>query len=421
MKKRLFIIAPHFPPSSLPPAQRVRMLAAYLPVLDVKLTFFTTYSKYREEKEDEWMLKLAGNQYDLITLKACNQKITRKFGIGDLGLRMLPFLFFRLWKECKKQKPDLVLYPVPPWYILLIAPLIKKLTHVPYAIDFIDPWVEGGQLQKDAKFKRRISQKIARKFERKVTRDATIIYAVSEGINQQLIQRHPILKNTPMYAIPYGADPKDFSIVNIENKNRDYCLIRYIGAVWDDAYPVLEALFKAFPIIKKNTKIEFIGTGYAGGNLAKRQLDRFIKENNLQDFLNEKSNRVPYKQAVSLTKESDILLLFGGMQAYYAASKLFGLIVSQKPFFALLHRDSFPAKFLKDFDYPYLVEYSEKEGDLPNAHLSEIKDKLEYIKRNFKIFQPLDIRDERIQKHTAMGMSKAFLQAIEENEQIKSQ
>lgn len=410
--KKLFIVAPHFPPSSLPPAQRVRMLARHLPNIGIKLTFFTTYSKYREEKEDAWMVELAGNDYNLIKVKSFNQKVTRKFGIGDLGLRMLPFLFFSLLKACRKEKPDFILYPVPPWYILTIAPWIKKLTGIPYAIDFIDPWVEGGELPKTASRKRKISQGLALKLEHYVTKHASVIYAVSKGINEQLLQRHPDLKNIPMYAVPYGADPTDFSSIAVQKQERTDCLIRYIGAVWDDAYPVLEALFKGFSKINKDVKIEFIGTGYAGEGLAKPQLNDFIKKHDLQNRVTEEPLRVPYKKAVELTKESDFLLLFGGMQAYYAASKLFGLIVSKKPFFALLHRDSFPALFLKDLGYPYLVQYSEKENDLPINHIEEIKETLEKLKNNFDSFKPIDIEDERIQKHTAEGMSKTFLSAM---------
>jgi len=138
--KKIFIIAPHFPPSALPPAQRVRLLVKHLKSLGWFPYVFTSDPKFREEKEDPWMTELAGNDFELFVLKTMNPKKTRRFKIGDLGLRMLPDLYKQLKVKSKELNPDFVLYLVPPWYLLLIAKNIKRKTDIPYGIDFIDPW-----------------------------------------------------------------------------------------------------------------------------------------------------------------------------------------------------------------------------------------------------------------------------------------
>tara|TARA_R110002049_G_scaffold221870_8_gene393426 strand:- start:2886 stop:4151 length:1266 start_codon:yes stop_codon:yes gene_type:complete len=408
----LAIIAPHFPPSSLPPSQRVRLLVKNLKSLDVTTTIFTTNSKFREESIDDWMLELAGDDYNLIEVKSFNPVKTRKLGIGDLGLRMLPFLLPKLLAHSLTKKPDFLLYLVPPWYILLIAPFVKFLSGVPYAIDFIDPWVAGGEISKKASFKKKTSQWIARNLEGFVTKNASIIYAVSEGINQQLVERHPTLKRKEMYAIPYGAEQSDFFNQSFTLTESDTLTIRYIGAVWEDAYLTLDSLFTAISEIKTSFKCEFYGTSYAGEGLAKPQLDKWINKLSLIDRLIEFPDRVTYKKAVELNMKSDILLLFGGMQPYYAASKLFGLIVSEKPFFAFLHRDSYPAKFLTSMNYKYLVTYSETEGDLPVNQKDKVKDVLSALMAEFVTFEPLNINDSRILEHTALGMTKAFVKPM---------
>ena len=107
---KLFIISPYFPPSALPPAQRVRLMVKHTKKLGFSSTIFTTYSKYREETPDEWLKELTGNDFELITLKSLNQSWTRKLKIGDLALRFIPYLFFRLIKECRKQQPDFIIY-----------------------------------------------------------------------------------------------------------------------------------------------------------------------------------------------------------------------------------------------------------------------------------------------------------------------
>lgn len=372
---------------------------------------FTTVPKYREEKEDAWMTELAGNNFDLTIVKSLNQRKTRKFGIGDLGLRMIPYLLPAIKKAAKKEKPDFILYPVPPWYILLISPYIKRKTGIPYGIDFIDPWFVGN-IPQNANFKKIISQKIARRFEEKAVVKADIIYSVSDGINTNLKERYNLSDNKPILAIPYGVEPSDFNL-KFENTKNKKITFRYIGAVWNDAYPVLEPLLKSLSGLEKEIplKIEFYGTSYAGEGLSKPQTTKWIEKFGMQNYLTEKPLRVPYKRAVELTMSADIILLFGGIQPYYAASKLMGLIASGKPFIAFLHRNSFPAKFLKQLDYKYVVTYSQKE--LPETKLTELTQKINQLIKEKDNFVKFNLSNPLIQKHTAIGMTKEFIEPIE--------
>lgn len=177
--KKIFIVSPHFPPSSLPPAQRTRLIVKYLDKFNWYPYIFTVSQEKREELSDEWMVTLLGENFTSIEVGCFNPRITRKFGIGDLGLRMIPFLIFPLMRKINKQNPDFIYYPVPPWYILLIAPIVKKMTGVNYVIDFIDPWVHKSETNG---LKYRLSQAIARFFEGYVTKHSSGIIAVSQGI-----------------------------------------------------------------------------------------------------------------------------------------------------------------------------------------------------------------------------------------------
>ncbi|MCC6690616.1 MAG: hypothetical protein IT235_03705 [Bacteroidia bacterium] len=414
---KLFIIAPHFPPSSLPPAQRVRLIVKHALALGCYPIVFTTPSKYREEPDDEWMVELAGNDFKKIEVRAISHRITRKIGFGDLGLRLIPFMFPVILKHAHKEKPDFILYPVPPWYMLIIAPIIKFFNKIPYGIDFIDPWVDVAA-GSTAGMKRKISQKIARVFERRAVRNASLIYSVSEGINKGIVERYPETGNIPFYAIPYGVEPADFKI-NVQNLPAppEYKLLRYVGAVWTDSYPVLEVLLKAFGKIKNKHqfKLEFYGTSYAPAGLAAPQLNEWKEKYQLAHVLTEKPNRVSYKDAVRLTMEADFLFLFGGMQPYYAASKLMGLLVSKKIFAAFVHRDSFPAKVLQELKYPYLVLYSHTSSDLPADHLQEVEIMLENMFSGKFKFEGADfVKNEFLMQHTAYGMTKQFLDPINE-------
>lgn len=409
---KLFIISPHFPPSALPPSQRIRLMAKHCNELGFETTIFTTFSKYREEKNDDWLTELVGNKFKLITLKSLNQKITRKFKIGDLGLRFIPFLFFKLIKECRTEKPNFIIYPVPPWYLLIIAPIVKKITGVKYAIDFIDPWVSGESLVNKG-LKKKITQFIARTLEGWVTKHASYIYAVSEQINVDLVARHPILKNHIFRAIPYGVEISDFEF-SIIKPHRNFIEFSYIGAVWSASFPVVKEVLNAFKeITQKNAiQVNFIGTSYAGEGLAKPSLSNFISELGINNIIHEDPNRVTYQKAVEITKSSDVLFLFGDMSKQYAASKLMGLVASQQPFFAFLHKESFPYQFLKSFDYPYLVGYSNDLDELPKNKKNELVQTISELIRNLNTYKPIPLDDEKFLKHTAYGMTKTILEPI---------
>lgn len=415
--KKILIIAPHFPPSALPPSQRVRLLIRNCKKFGFYPHVYTVSPHYREETEDNWMVELLGNDYTVTELKCLDQRKTRKYKIGDLGLRMLPFMFRKIIKDCKLHKADFVLYPVPPWYILIAAPIIKWFTKVPYGIDFIDPWVhEDVASNKNLKYK--LSQFIARSLEKWVCKNASVVFSVSEGINQNLKKRHHILENKPMFAVPYGADENDFSSLAkqiIVSPNEKFT-VRYIGAIWNDCYSVLDGLIPAFSKWHKqvNFSLEMYGTTYAGEGLAKPQMHKWFEENKMNEYAKEFPLRVSYKRAVELTLTADMLFLVGGMQPYYAASKLMGLIVSKKPFLAFVHKDSFPATFLKEVNYPYVVTYSSEEKDLPIDKQSSLINTFNQLYQNVvsNQFQPISINHPLVQENTAEGMTKLFLENI---------
>ena len=109
---------------------------------------------------------------------------------------------------------------------------------------------------------------------------------------------------------------------------------------------------------------------------------------------------------------ADILLLFGDMTVYYAASKLMGLVASGKPFIAFVHRESFPAEFLRSLNYPFMVQYSGTAGDSPEEKTGELRNVLERLILNRHDFTPIDKHHPAFEIHTAEGMTKIFADNI---------
>ncbi len=399
----------------MPPSQRIRLIVQHAASLGYYPTVFTVDPKYRVDMQDPWMVDLAGDKFKLVIVNSFDQQKARKLKFGDLGLRMMPYLFFKLRKYAKKEKPDFMLYPVPPWYILMIAPLIKKLTGIPYGIDFIDPWVHHLD-EREKSIKNRLSHWISRRMEKIVCKHASIIYAVSKGINDNLLERYPFLKKKTFIAVPYGAEQNDFDLLRkqLAAIKNDKIVIRYIGVIWADCYAVLDGLMPALAEVGKTLplQIEFFGTSYVAGRPAKPQMNKWILDNNMQEYTTEYPSRVTYRKAVELTLQADVLLLIGGMVPYYAASKLVGLLVSKKPFVAFVHEDSFPAKLLLEINFPYVVVYSQSKDRLPVQRVNLLTEIIKKAIAEKNSFTGVDLSHPLIQANTGLGMTKAFLEPI---------
>jgi Glycosyltransferase Family 4 len=404
--KIVFIPAPFFPPSAMPPSQRVRLLVRHLHEFGWKPVIFTVDQYYREEAADPWMIEIAGNEFEKIEVSVWDQRKTRKFGLGDLGIRSFFGLYRSMLKQIKKEKPALILYPVPPWYIMVMAPFIKKKTNIPYAIDFIDPWVYNAS-QKNIKAV--LSQRAARMLEGRVVKNSSAIFAVSQGILDDLEKRYPSISSKPMVAVPYGVEISDYDAIPNKKREDNKIIIRYTGAVSEKMVIVIDSLLKAFKIVNKSipVRVIFTGTSYAGAGLAKPVLSEIISKNEVADFAIENPSRVGYREALEINKQADMQLLVGDTTPYYAASKMMGLVASGKPFFAWVHADSFPAKFMEELQYPHRLSFQTEELGTEKK-IKELSEVLLGSLRNMESFVPISKDNPVFSKYTAKAMTKTF-------------
>jgi hypothetical protein len=309
-------------------------------------------------------------------------------------------------RQAKKERPDLILYPVPPWYIMAMGPFIRKVTKIPYAIDFMDPWVHEIQ-NKDVKS--RLSQWIARRLEGRILRGSSAIFAVSEGILSELRSRYPWVASKPMIVVPYGVEISDFQTIYSNKEIKNHVVIRYMGAVSEKMLPVIDAILKTLKKVNSVVpiKVIFTGTSYAGPGLIKPVLSDLINRNGVGDLVVEHAQRVGYKEALELGKSCDLQLLIGNTTTYYAASKMIGMVASGTPFFAFVHTNSFPASFLNDLNYEFKVSFTPSELNSP-AKLDELYSGILKAIKNRGRYVPVDINHPVLSKYTAKAMTKTF-------------
>ena len=90
-----------------------------------------------------------------------------------------------------------------------------------------------------------------------------------------------------------------------------------------------------------------------------------------------------------------------------------GLIASQQPFFAFLQRDSFPAQFLRRFNYKYLVEYTAESGSTPEDRLAAVSAVLRQLMEDRGSYVPIPVEAPEFKKNTAWGMTEDFADTLQ--------
>ena len=413
--KTVLIIAPQFSPSSYPPSHRVRIFTNHLDTLGWHPIVLTVEPAFLEEDLDWEFAKLVKEGLEIIRTKALTVKWTRKFGIGDLGIRSLYFQLQAARKLCRERKIDLLFIPGPPWHTFLVGPLIKKEFGIPFIMDYIDPWVMSLGEHDPPWTKAYWFRKMAIFLEPHAVRHVDHVVAVSDGTNDGVRSRYDSMPREMFTGIPYGGELSDFDYVRQHPGENSFFVpgdghfhFVYIGAMLPNAYDTLRALFKALlnikekqPELYKCVRCHFIGTTYAanpGSGLVKPVAD----EMGLGDIILEHPKRIPYLDAVNVLCQTDGILVLGTTETHYTASKIFPCIMAKKPILAMFHTASSVVDVMTSTNAGELVTYDSRET--VDCKVSDICEAL------IRIMSPGYMKPEtnwdEFDKYTARSMTK---------------
>ena len=363
--KSVVIIAPDFSPSSLPPALRVRFFAQHLPDYGWQPTIITTDPAYYETAVDWENEKLLSGRYEVIRTAALSAKTTRKFGVGDLGLRSLWYHWKALSELCRTRKVDLVFIPVPPNYSMILGRLANMRFSVPYVIDYIDPYITNyyktvPRSQRPPKW--RLAHMVAHIVEPFSVRHAGHLVGVDKSYTAAVIKRYRWFSENDTSGIPYGGERHDFEYLRqhprqnrIFDRNDSLIHISYVGRGGPDMLPALRALFNALqlglrnePELFERVRMHFVGTDYAPADAVRHQVLPLAREMELEDIVTEHPSRVAYLDALQILLDSDMLLAVGSTEAHYTASKIFPYVLADRPLLGIFHEDSSVVRILRE-------------------------------------------------------------------------
>jgi len=140
-QKTVLIVGPDFTPSSYPPALRIRFFAQHLREFGWEPIILATDPRYYEWSVDPENEKLLPADLEVIRTRALPARLTRKIGVGDLGIRSLWYHWRAVSQLCRQRRVDLIFIPVPPNPTMVLGRLAYARFGIPYVIDYIDPVV----------------------------------------------------------------------------------------------------------------------------------------------------------------------------------------------------------------------------------------------------------------------------------------
>ena len=367
------MISPHFPPDGSAGTHRVRLLAPHLVSYGWTPTVLTVDEQDYEGRIDPELGALVPPSLEVVRTRAVPASVSRRFGIGDLGLRALPGLRRAAWSLHRARPFDALFITIYPTYPAVLGPMFKRRFDVPFILDYQDPWVGawgsevGGGNGGAVDAKSRATRAFAERLEPRVLHAADAVTAVSARTYQDAFARTGVSSHIAA-EIPIGWDAADLAAIArrpsrslIPNDGR--INICYTGTLLPLGVSTLRtvlaaarALIERHPLLADRIRFYFFGTSNQTTGEEPRVVPH-AQELGVEHLVCEHPARLDYLDALDALRQASALLLLGSSEPHYTPSKVFPALLAGRPMLAVYRRESTVVDMLK------------KAAPAPAAHL----------------------------------------------------
>lgn len=352
------MITPHFPPDSTAGTHRVRLIAPHLPEFGWDPTVLTVDPRDYEGPLDPLLAESVPPSVQVVRSRAWSAQASRRFGIGDLGLRAFPGLRRDATRLFATHRFDAVFVTVYPTYPALLGRSLKKRFGVPFVLDLQDPWVGewgrsvGGGHEGRVDWRSRASRFVAMRLEPLVVSAANAITAVSKLTYEQALARTRRASPAVTAELPIGWDAADRAFLSAHRAGPrrwagdDLLHLVYVGTLLPTGVDTVRTLLAAVARLRGGTagadrlRIHFFGTSNQRRAAARGRVLDIARQAGLGDIVTEVPERLDYFDALGVLADASAVLLLGSGEPHYAPSKVFPALISERPVIAVLHEAS---------------------------------------------------------------------------------
>jgi hypothetical protein len=388
--KKVLIISPHFPPINAPDMQRVRMSLPYYRALGWEPVVLAVDAAWQTGVHEPELMATLPPEVRIIRTRALPNWLSRVFGIGNIGLRALPFLLWRGTRLLTAEKFDLVFFSNTQFVTFTLGRLWRRWTGVPYVIDIQDPWrtdyyERPGSRRPPGGWKYQLARLQAWGLEGWTYSDASAVMSVSPSYLADLRSRYRHFSSIPAEVIGFGASRADLSAAvanptpsqSFDHSNGQIHLL-YTGASGPVMPHSLKVLFTSLRLYRERwperaarLRFHFIGTSYVAAGQGKPSVLPVAAECGIADQVDEVPHRIGHLEALRWQQMADVLLLPGSSDLAYSPSKLYPYFLTGRPILGLVFRDSVMERLLDELACAYMVRYHDhepKEGAHAELH-----------------------------------------------------
>lgn len=393
--RSVLVVSPHFPPVNAPDHQRVRMAVSFFEEFGWRVTLLAVSPECVEGAViDQRLEKSLPVGTRVIRTKAMSYNATRRFGMGNLGIRAYPYIQRAGSELLSRERYDLTLFSTTQFPVMAMGRRWKRQFGTPYVLDFQDPWRNDyyertGVRPPGGKIKYAFARLQARILEPYAVRGAAHIICVSPAYVAMLKARYPSLRRGPasdrFTVLPFGAAESDFEFLDgagikqsafnrIDGKLHWVYVGAFVPAMnlaLRTFFAALIQQFKSQPELRRSLKLHFIGTSYAPKERAMKTVEPLAGEFGLTDIVEEISDRQPYFDALQCLSDADALIAFGSDDPGYTASKIYPNILAKKPLLAIFHEQSSVVEVLNKTKAGTVVSF--KTGESHESIAARIK------------------------------------------------
>jgi glycosyltransferase involved in cell wall biosynthesis len=261
----------------------------------------------------------------------------------------LPRALWECARVIRNEKPDALLTSGPPHDVHLVGALLRRRFNIPWVADFRDPWVTYGVPTPN----RPLWSRLEPAFERAVFGRADAIVANTPSVRAALETAYPA-QARKMVAITNGYDPEAFGDPTPVPSGNPNPSIVHSGVLYAgrDPRPFLDALAS----LNGEDGGDRVGARFLGrAEQSEFELGAEIQRRGLSSLVTVEG-QLPYRQALRVTTEADILLLLDTPgRRLGVPAKLYEYLGARRPILALAERGGDVEWVLKQSGVPFRI------------------------------------------------------------------
>lgn len=421
MTRRVAIVSGHFAPSNLVGAQRARLWSRYLPEFGWEPVVVTGDPAEYEEKPDPDLERLVAPGLKVVHARTMSTRPVRL--VGDIGVRAFWGCYRALVRMARAGEIDFVMVTIPSNFLGPVGRLVHLRTGVPFGIDYQDPWVNRWPGVEVPFSRAWASHHLARLLEPWSVRGAALITGMAPGYVAGMLERNPEVARAAVLAyMPMGSAPEDYRLVR--DLDRKPFLFRpgdghfhmiYAGALLPAGLVVLDtflaglgALRERAPQVASRLAVHFVGTGSSPDDPKGFRVLPRAAAAGVEDMVSEHPARIGYVDALNHLMRSDAVLVLGSTEPHYTPSKVFQAMLSERPVFAMLHRDSTAVDMVRSARVGEVLTLDETELPAPAA----VADALQaFVER--PVYDPATVDRGVFEAYSARESTRQFAEALD--------